>query len=352
VILLTGLGWHRPRLARRPAPLAASPHAPRRGCGTLAGMTEATTGPPMYYAGSTLDRAAGRRAAISWQATLAGDPATRLIPLWRDHCLVRDGAPLWVSGAAAGALRPALPAAPVLLGLDEGTAVFAADLSDLPEDTAVGLAAADGHADVRSLVPAIDRAQAGLVAYARGLLYWHRNQRFCGTCGGATAVRQAGHLRVCQSCERLLFPRIEPAVITLVELPGRPGRCLLGRPPGAERFSTLAGFVEVGEALEDAVRREVAEETGVAVGDVVYQGSQAWPFPAGLMAGFRATALDDRIRTDGNEMAEARWFTAADLRRRAAEWPAGGPFRVDSIGKVLVQTWLAEQERPPGPPPG
>lgn len=257
---------------------------------------------------------------------------------------MRDGAPLALSGAAAGALRPALPAEPVLLGLDDGTAVFAVDLSGLAEDEAVALAGADGHADVRSLVPSIDRAQAGLVAYARGLLYWHRNQRFCGACGGATAVRQAGHLRVCQSCERLLFPRIEPAVITLVELPGRPSRCLLGRPPGGDRFSTLAGFVEVGENLEDTVRREVAEEAGVAVGEVVYQGSQAWPFPAGLMVGFRATALDDRIRTDGNEMAEARWFTAADLRRRAGEWPAGGPYRVDSIGKVLVQTWLAEQE--------
>jgi NAD+ diphosphatase len=298
----------------------------------------------MYYAGSTLDRAADRRAAISWPAVLADDPATRLVPLWRDHCLVRDGAPLSVSGAAAETLRHALLAEPVLLGLDDGTAVFAVDLSDLPDNRAVALAGADGHADVRSLVPSIDRAQAGLVAYARGLLYWHRNQQFCGTCGGATAVRQAGHLRVCQSCERLLFPRIEPAVITLVELPGRPGRCLLGRPPGADRFSTLAGFVEVGENLEDAVRREVAEEAGVAVGEVVYQGSQAWPFPAGLMAGFRATALDDRISTDGNEMAEARWFTAGDLRDRAAQWPAGGPYRVDSIGKVLVQTWLAEQE--------
>jgi NAD+ diphosphatase len=306
-------------------------------------MSEAIV-PPMYYAGSTLDRATDRRAAISWPAALADDPATRLVPLWRDHCLVRDGAPLCVSGDEAGALRLALPAEPVLLGLDDGTAVFAVDLSGLPEDRAVALAGADGHADVRTLVPSIGWAQAGLVAYARGLLYWHRNQQFCGSCGGATAVRQAGHLRVCQSCERLLFPRIEPAVIALVELPGWPSRCLLGRPPGAERFSTLAGFVEIGESLEDAVRREVAEETGVAVGDVVYQGSQAWPFPAGLMAGFRATALNDRIRTDGNEMAEARWFTAGDLRRQAGEWPAGGPYRVDSIGKVLVQSWLAEQE--------
>ncbi|HEY7433170.1 MAG TPA: NAD(+) diphosphatase [Streptosporangiaceae bacterium] len=336
-------GWPARGLLARAWLVRGRTAAAGRACGTLARMTEATLA-SIFYAGSTLDRAADRRAAMSWPAALADHPATRLVPLWHDHCLLRDGAPLSVPGDAAAALLRELPAEPVLLGLDDGTAVFAVDLSGLPEDQAVALAGADGHADVRALVPSIGRAEAGLAAYARGLLYWHRNQQFCGTCGGATAVRQAGHLRVCQSCERLLFPRIEPAVITLVELPGRPGRCLLGRPPGAERFSTLAGFVEVGESLEDAVRREVAEETGVGVGEVVYQGSQAWPFPAGLMVGFRATALSDQIRTDGNEMAEARWFTAGELRRRAAEWPTGEPFRVDSIDKILVETWLAEQE--------
>jgi NAD+ diphosphatase len=306
-------------------------------------MSEAVTA-PMYYAGSTLDRAAAQREALTWSARAGGDPAARLLPLWLDHTMVRDGEPLTLSGAAAETVVAGLAGEPVLLGLDAGTAVYAADLSHLAEDRAVELAGAHAHADVRSLVPAIGRDQAGLIAYARGLLFWHRNQKFCGTCGGLTSVRQAGHLRVCQSCERLLFPRIEPAVITLVELPGGPARCLLGRHQGSERFSTLAGFVEVGENLEDAVRREVAEESGVAVGDVFYQGSQAWPFPAGLMVGFRATALSDRICVDNAEMVEARWFTAADIRRRRDEWPSGGPFRVDSIGKVLVQGWLAEQE--------
>ena len=197
--------------------------------------------------------------------------------------------------------------------------------------------------DIRALVSAVPPAAAGMFAYARGIAHWHRNQRFCGACGGRTDTRSAGHHRICLSCGNLLFPRIEPAVIVLVELPGEPPRCLLGRHAGAApgRFSTLAGFVEIGESLEDAVRREVAEEAGVAVGRVTYQASQAWPFPAGLMAGFTAGALASTIRADHSEVLEARWFTAPELRARIADPSLGGPYRVDSIGKILIEDWLA-----------
>lgn len=142
----------------------------------------------------------------------------------------------------------------------------------------------------------------------------------------------------------LHFPRIEPAIIVLVELPGEPRRCLLGRHQGAgpDRFSTLAGFVEVGESLEDAVRREVAEEAGVAVGPVSYQGSQAWPFPAGLMIGFRAVADSPEVRVDGTELLDARWFTAAEIRARIADESAAPPYRVDSIGRALIEDWLGD----------
>lgn len=299
----------------------------------------------MYYAGSTLDRAAGARSTLTWSKAVEEDPGARLVPLWRDQCLVRDGEALSPPGPEAAAIVAALAGEPVFLGFDAGTAVFAADLSHLAQDRAVELLGADGCADVRALVDALGRERAGLIAYARGLLYWHRSQRFCGACGGRTTVREAGHMRECEACGQLLFPRIEPAVITLVELAGRPARCLLGRHQGAaaERFSTLAGFVEVGESLEDAVRREVGEEAGVAVGDVTYQASQAWPFPAGLMAGFHAVALSDHICVDNNELVEARWFTAAELRDRASNWPSGGPYRVDSIGKFLVESWIARQ---------
>lgn len=128
----------------------------------------------------------------------------------------------------------------------------------------------------------------------------------------------------------------------LVEAPGPPARCLLARHGGAPEgaFSTLAGFVEVGESLEDAVRREMAEEAGVTVAGLSYQGSQAWPFPAGLMVGFRAVAAAEEIRVDGVELLEARWFTRDELRERMA---TGRPLgRVDAIDHRLLHDWLAE----------
>ena len=176
-----------------------------------------------------------------------------------------------------------------------------------------------------------------MLAHARGILYWHRNQRFCGACGAGTVAADGGHHRTCTGCATVLFPRIEPAVITLVEAPpGGPRRCLLGLHRGGRSFSTLAGFVEIGESLEDAVRREVYEEVGVRVADVAYQASQAWPFPAGIMLGFRAVALDDRVRPDGDEVIEARWFTRAELLDR--DRTAG--HQSDSIESFLVESWL------------
>ena len=296
----------------------------------------------MYYSGLRLDRTGNRRSDPDWVAKLLTEPSTQVIPLWQDHCLVREGTPVQLNQA-----RDVLDAAddPVLLGLDGDTAVFAADLSALDQSDAVELAQADTVLDVRALVPTLTQEQANLLAYARGILHWNRNQRFCGACGGQAVPGHGGHLRTCQDCGKLLFPRIEPAVIVLVELPGTPRRCLLGRHQGAgpNRFSTLAGFVEIGESLEDAVRREVAEEAGVTVGAVTYRASQAWPFPAGLMIGFRGEAVSDRIDVDNAELLEARWFTAADIRARMAA-ATGGPYRVDSIGKALIDQWLAEAD--------
>jgi NAD+ diphosphatase len=293
-------------------------------------------GVTLYYTGLSLDRAGGRRADPAWIAALQESQDRRVIPLWRDECLVAGGQPVVLHGGA--------PAELAFLGLAADGPVFAADLSDLEREDALGLADADDSADVRSLIGTLSRAEAGLLAYARGLLHWQRRQRFCGCCGGRCEPRDGGHLRVCADCGTLHFPKIEPAIIVLVELPGDPRRCLLGRHQGAapDRFSTLAGFVEVGESLEDAVRREVAEEAGVDVGTVRYQGSQAWPFPAGLMIGFRGIANSSDIAVDGAELADARWFTAAELRTRIADAAAVPPYRPDSIGRALIETWLAE----------
>jgi NAD+ diphosphatase len=297
----------------------------------------------LYYSGLGLDRAGGLRPDPAWIRAQQERPDRRVIPLWRDECLVTAGQPVVLSGDRASQLSVGQREM-AFLGLSAGVPVFAADLSDLELGATQDLAGADDRADVRSLIGAVSRAEAGLLAYARGLLHWQRRQRFCGSCGGRCEPRDGGHLRVCADCGSLHFPKIEPAVIVLVELPGEPRRALLGRHQGADpgRFSTLAGFVEVGESLEDAVRREVAEEAGVDVGAVHYQGSQAWPFPAGLMIGFRGVANSPDIAVDGAELADARWFTAAEVRARIADPAAVPPYRPDSIGRALIESWLAE----------
>ncbi|MCO1596877.1 NAD(+) diphosphatase [Micromonospora sp. RHAY321] len=298
----------------------------------------------LAYGGGWLDRAGALRTDPTRLGELVTDPTSVVLPLWRDRCLVDGDGPVRLTADRATLVRSAAGET-VFLGLDgDGAAVFAVDLSALTERSAVEMAAAVRAVDVRALVGRLDAGVAAVQAYARGLLHWHRQQRYCGTCGAPAVAGGGGHVRTCTGgeCGRLLFPRIEPAIIVLVEAPGPPGRCLLARHAGASEdgWSTLAGFVEVGESLEDAVRREMAEEAGITVTDVTYQGSQAWPFPAGLMVGFRATATSEEVRVDGDELLAARWFTRAELRERVASGRTLG--RVDAIDHQLLRDWLVE----------
>ncbi|GAA3050782.1 NAD(+) diphosphatase [Actinokineospora globicatena] len=284
-------------------------------------MENSVPNPPvgvLPYSGMALDRAGARRTDAAWLDTLR--PHGHALAFWRDRCLVRDGRPV----------RTAATDDAVFLGLDGDTGLFARDLSEMDEEAALAAAGADTAADIRGLFADLGPEDATRLAYARGLLHWRRNQRFCGACGSAAVDSHAGHVRKCSGCGKLLFPRIEPAVIVLVE---HEDRCLLGRHRGARGFSTLAGFVEIGESLEDAVRREVAEESGVAVGAVEYLASQAWPFPSGLMLGFRAEAVSPDIAVDRDELEEARWFTRAEVA-------ALGDRRPDSVESFLVDRWL------------
>ncbi|MFF0150683.1 NAD(+) diphosphatase [Micromonospora sp. NPDC005203] len=296
----------------------------------------------LAYGGGWLDRAGPLRTDPARLSALLAESGTVVVALWRDRCLVDADGPVRLSAERASLVRSAAGET-VFLGLDGDVATFAVDLSALSERAAVEMAGAARSVDVRALVGRLEPGDAAVQAYARGLLHWHRQQRYCGACGSSAVADGGGHMRTCTGgdCGRLLFPRIEPAIIVLVEAPGPPGRCLLARHAGAaeDAFSTLAGFVEVGESLEDAVRREMAEEAGVTVTDVTYQGSQAWPFPAGLMVGFRATATSDEIRVDGEELLEARWFTRAELRERVASGRTLG--RVDAIDHRLLEDWLA-----------
>jgi len=317
-------------------------------------MTEEDSAQPvMKYAGAALDRAGARREDSAWLDAIERDPAARLLPVWRDRNLVSglaDASPAaghWPieSGAQASSL--------IFLGLQGRAPIFAADFSDLDEDRARQLAGTGRFVDLRRVGPLLGSDDAGLLAYARGMVHWHRHHLFCGRCGSETSSVRGGHLRVCanRECARSLFPRTDPAMIVLVEGVAADGspRCLLGRsghfPPGG--FSTLAGFVEPGESLEETVRREVLEESGIEVGQVHYRASQPWPFPSSLMIGFHATALTSEIRLHDNELEDARWF-APDELRDAAEWGDAAPLslpRQDSIARFLIQSWL---ERQPG----
>ncbi|RKR92193.1 NAD+ diphosphatase [Micromonospora pisi] len=302
----------------------------------------------LAYTETPGDRAASLRDDPGWVDEQLGRDDTRTVPMWHDGpLLTAAGLPVTLTGRAGRAVL-AVASQTALLGLDGTTAHFAADLTGVDEARALRLANAYTRADLRTLATTLPGPVMAMLAYARGLLYWNRHARFCGACGGPTESTHAGHVRMCHApdCRRQLFPRIEPAVIALVEGPGPQPRCLLARHRGSDPdgFSVLAGFVEIGESLEGAVRREVAEEAGVAVGAVTYRGSQAWPFPAGLMVGFVAQATDETIAVDGVELLEARWFTRAEIVDRIVNGPGSGP--ADSIGGRLLRSWAGLDPTP------
>lgn len=201
--------------------------------------------------------------------------------------------------------------------------------------------------DLRKAGPTMPADEGTILAYGRAMLFWHQTHRHCTRCGTATETRAGGHTKYCSSCSIEAFPRTDPAVIMLVTdgQSGERERCLLGRHPAwpVGVYSTLAGFVEPGESLEHAVRREVMEEAGVAVGDVRYVASQPWPFPQSIMLGFQGIATSTHITLDPVELADARWFSRDELAqfgswgdsRYALQMP-----RKDSIARHLIDQWL------------
>jgi NAD+ diphosphatase len=280
----------------------------------------------------THDRVGVRRTDEAWLGEAWADPATRVLPLGGTRFPVTDA-------ASRLAWRPSTDAPDgtrLFLGVQHDVAHFAVQL----EDDAAG----EGWLPLRGALQTLSTDDAGLAVHAVALAEWLRTHRFCPRCGGRLEVGHAGHVQTCDSCGRQQFPRTDPAVIMLVT-DGE--RALLGRqeawPPG--RYSTLAGFVEPGESLEDAVRREVAEEVGIEVGDVAYFGNQPWPFPASLMVGFFARATSREISVDAQEIEAARWFTRDQVLREAQAGSLRLPGGI-SISRSLVEAWYG------GPLPG
>lgn len=320
--------------------------------------------PHNFYAAPGFERAGLRRRDTAWILERIADPASLFVPVWRNQNLVieLEGgepravvlawtgiAPILGEGAAAAEER-LVRGEVVFLGVIEERAHFALDLSPIeaplemlqsPALAASGIEAAKlRFADLRQIGAQIDRREGALLALARAMLFWHSRHRFCGLCGSPTRSEEAGHMRRCTDpgCNTMHFPRTDPAVIMLVT---DGDRALLGRsgrfPPGM--YSTLAGFVEPGESLEDAVAREVREESGIEVGPVIYHSSQPWPFPANIMLGFHAEAVTTGITVDYGELQDARWFERNWLLTHADDDSFRLPRR-DSIARRLVEDWL------------
>ncbi len=306
------------------------------------------------FGGSALDRAAQLRRDP--QALVTALERGRILPLWRGKPLMRGDQPGWLPPGHP-ALAPAAP--PVFLGLDDGIPRFAAELSawtpaadqdsvppaffdpsvqhhpDLPPDW--------GFAELRGVMTLLSPRAAELVATAKALLQWHASHRFCAACGAASDLAMGGWQRTCPACGAHHFPRTDPVVIMLVT---RGNSVLLGRDAGWPdgMFSLLAGFVEPGETIEAAVRREVQEETGILCGPVGYLASQPWPFPASLMIGARTEALSEAITIDPEELEQACWVSREELVTALAGLnPQIKPARKGSIAHFILQNWLADR---------
>ena len=280
------------------------------------------------------DRIADRRVDEEWLRETWADQATRVLVIAGTRFRLLDGRIPWVSpGEAPEGTR-------VLLGDLGGVVHFAVLVEPAQAD--------EGWTGLRGVIRQVDEKEAALVVHAVGVAEWLFATRHCPRCGGDLEVRQLGHVLHCVSCGREEFPRTDPAVIMVVVDGEAPDdRCLLGRhpawPPG--QYSTLAGFVEPGESIEQAVRREVLEEAGVHVGEVTYFGSQPWPLPRSLMIGCIAQAESTEVSVDGEEIEDARWFTREDMRAGAEAGTLVLPGGI-SISRSLVEHWYG------GPLPG
>ncbi len=262
-----------------------------------------------------LDRLVERRDDAEWvEQALARDDA-RLVPMWRSRSLLSRNA----DGTLAVYLKPSelaepdLIQPPTLLGSDHKRTYFTVAVTDRQKDDVLELYPEAAFTDLRRASIDMDAKHAGILAYAKALHYWQHRHRFCGVCGSPNRLNSSGHRLVCsnEECARQSFPRIDPAIIVLVT---HQDTCLLGRNPNwpPRRYSTLAGFVEPGESLEDAVVREVYEESRIRLSNIRYVSSQPWPFPASSMCGFYAEAVSQEFEIS-DELAEARWFTVDDL---------------------------------------
>jgi NAD+ diphosphatase len=290
---------------------------------------------PNFFAGPYIDRRAEAREEAGWLEAALADPATLYLLAKGTTQLVRTQPEPRIEFVSADhpLVRNTDPRRFVLLGWFRGARCI---LIELAPDQAASVPDGATFEELRPLSPLLRGDEAGLLAYARALSIWRSRQKFCGVCGYSAIPERAGHVIRCTNpeCRHEFFPRLDPAIIVLVT-DGE--RALLGRqatwPPG--RYSTIAGFVEPGESLEDAVAREVMEETAIPVLTSRYHSSQPWPFPSSIMIGFQATAVPGSVVNVGPELEAAGWFTRQDIESGGTLVPPS-----HSISYQLISAWL------------
>ena len=305
---------------------------------------------PHTFAGGDLDRSASLRSDPKRISELLEARSSRFLPFRGLDPLVETEARPglgWIPRIELENLVD-VDSAALFLGLEPDGARFAIPVPETVRDDDLGPAAASFRG-VREVAPLLTVPDASVLALGRSLTAWHAMHRYCSKCGAPAATDEAGHARRCTNgaCDTVQFPRTDPVVIMLIH---REGLCLLGRAIRARRYppglhSCLAGYVEPGESIEEAVRRETREEAGLRVGRVRYHSSQPWPFPSTLMIGCFAEALPGEPRIDSSELESVRWFTMMELREAVERWDEAGALRVPpplTIAHQLARTWLAE----------
>lgn len=309
------------------------------------------------FGGSGLDRAAHLRGSEDKLSALLQKDGTGVLAIWRGKPLMdlKTRGLQWL--ASDHPVFAAADEGPIWLGLDDGIARFARDISgwdpdqvpdtlgafhDPSEQRHPDLPASQAFCELRASMTALTPREAEMVTMAKAVLSWHEIHGFCARCGAKSVISQAGWQRDCPSCSAHHFPRTDPVVIMLI-LHGN--SVLMGRSPGWPEgmYSLLAGFVEAGETIEGAVRRETFEESGIKVGEVSYLSSQPWPFPSSLMFGCMGVALTSEITVDPDELEDAVWVTREDMALSLIEDnPAMKPARKGSIARFLIENWLAD----------
>ena len=299
------------------------------------------------FSGNPLDRVSEKRTNTQWVEAKRRDPSSYVLPMWRLQPFIL-GPENTKEPIEAGFLRPGLVetlagpnAASVLLGLENGHAYFALDISEARDPANEGPLAGLGHfREMRGAAMLLPGKDTAILGQAKAIIDWHQRHGFCPRCGGLTVIADAGYKRVCLNCGTEHFPRTDPVVIMLAT---HGDACLLGRGKQFPRgfYSALAGFVEPGETIEEAVRRELREESGLKTGRVTYHATQPWPFPSSLMIGCFAEAESRDIVVDGNELADARWVER-DVVRAVLGGDQERGFWVPpsiAIAHHLIKTW-------------